>query len=111
MEQAPKNDEYNAKKVRNEMALLPDVTYEDRFMNIGMEKLLELLTLKKYFNSSSTAMAGHEWTNTSRIDQKYPDLRKHLACRIDTDNVIFRYPKPVERPLTWASIKGFNKPQ
>merc|ERR1711892_716903 len=33
-----------------------------------------------------------------RMDQKYPDLRKHLACRIDTDNLIFRYPKPVERP-------------
>ena len=47
MEQAPKNDEYNAKKVRNEMALLPDVTYEDRFMNIGMEQFLELLNFEK----------------------------------------------------------------
>ena len=44
MEQAPtKNDEYNMKKVRNEMALLPDVTYEDRFMNIGTEQLNEIL--------------------------------------------------------------------
>ena len=31
MEQTPMNDEYNAKKVRNDMALLPDVTYEDRY--------------------------------------------------------------------------------
>ena len=57
------------------------------------------------------ARSGEQWSKPSRIDQKYPDLQKHLAARIDTENSIFRYPKPVERPLTWSAIKGFDKPQ
>ena len=30
-------EDYDYKKVKNEMALLPDVTYEDRFIHIGTQ--------------------------------------------------------------------------
>ena len=43
--ESEENDEFNMIKVRNEMALLPDVTYEDRFMHIG-----EIKTETLHFN-------------------------------------------------------------
>ena len=62
-------------------------SFKDRFMNI--------------------AKAGHDWSPAKF--EKYPDLKKHLSAQLNKNNMIFRYPKPVEKPLTWSEIKGFGK--
>jgi len=71
--------EWNRKKLIAEMALLPDVTHEDRLLNI--------------------AKAGNQWSKPKF--QKYPDLNRHLEAQINKQNTIFRYPKPVEKPYSW----------
>merc|ERR1711887_91778 len=73
------NVEWHKKKLIAEMALLPDVTYEDRLINI--------------------AKAGNQWSKPKF--QRYPDLNRHLEAQISTQNTIFRYPKPVEKPHSW----------
>ena len=53
------------------------------------------------------AISGHDWSKPK--NPKYPDLNRHLAAQINKKNLIFRYPKPIERPHTWKEIKGFEK--
>ena len=79
--------EIETRKIIHEMSLKPDVTYEDRFMHIARQ--------------------GHDWSKPKNL--KYPDLNKHLSLKMEKKNLIFKYPKPIERPNTWKEIPGFNK--
>ena len=80
---APADLDHESKRLRNEIALLPDVTFE-----IG-----------SYIAKKATVI-------DHKMDKKYPDLRKHLSAKINTKNTIFRYPKASRATLTWTSIKG-----
>ena len=93
------------------MALLPDVTHEDRLINIakGMAFTLSLVARstsdkhnrlpKTLVQSNKPIKAGNQWSKPKF--QKYPDLNRHLEAQINKQNTIFRYPQPVEKPYSW----------
>lgn len=76
-----------ASKISHELALGPDVTYEDRFMNI--------------------AAAGNQWSKPTYV--RYPNLQQHLETSLNKEKMIYKYPQPVEKPLSWREVKGFEK--
>merc|ERR1712157_643939 len=78
------DNKVESKRISHELALGPDVTYEDRFMNI--------------------AKRGHQWSKPTFV--KYPDLQKHLESSLNPKKMHYRYPQPVEKPLSWRDIKG-----
>ncbi|CBY35129.1 unnamed protein product [Oikopleura dioica] len=88
--QRPRNDEertYESKRLTHDLALGPDVTFEDRFMNI--------------------AQRGNQWTKPTHI--KYPYLQQHLETGINPKKLHSHYPVAVEKTLSWRDVKGFGK--
>ena len=53
------------------------------------------------------AKSGNQWSNPQFV--RYPNLQQHLATSLNKEKFIHRYPEPVEKPLSWRSVKGFEK--
>jgi len=53
------------------------------------------------------ASAGNEWSTPQFV--RYPNLNQHLESSLNKKKMIYKYPQPVEKPLSWRDIKGFEK--
>ena len=49
------------------------------------------------------AASGNEWSKKKFV--RYPTLNRHLETSLNKQKMIYKYPQPVEKPLSWKDLK------